>query len=188
MAEPGQREAERAGAGLGDLSPRLAMPIAGGRPASPPGRLKDAADHPNAAADANRAVSTTAGGVLSARVTAEELRAFDALIASLGLRGRSEALRIMVRGAAGFLELGRDEVAALSEIAHELHKIGVNVNQIALAANRGRVPMMHAEWQAVNELRAVLPPLRLMLNRIVDARRRGGAARFAAGVAEARHG
>ena len=137
---------------------------------------------------ADRAATTTGGAVLSARVSGDELAAFDALIKTLGLRSRSDALRVMVRGASGFLEFSREDAAALSEIAHELHKIGVNVNQIALAANRGRVPMMRAEWQAVNELRAVLPPLRKMLKQIVDERRRKGAALFREEVAGAHNG
>ena len=150
--------------------------------------LTAGADRHDLAPSSDRAATTTGGAVLSARVSSAELEVFDALIKTLGLRSRSDALRVMVRGASGFLEFSREDAAALSEIAHELHKIGVNVNQIALAANRGRVPMMRAEWQAVNELRAVLPPLRKMLKQIVDERRRKGAALFRKEVVGARNG
>lgn len=44
----------------------------------------------------DRATTTTGGGVLSARVSGEELAAFDVLIKTLGLRSSSDALPVMV--------------------------------------------------------------------------------------------
>jgi Arc/MetJ-type ribon-helix-helix transcriptional regulator len=134
------------------------------------------------------AATTTSGNILSARVSREELRAFDALIGAHGFRSRSDALRAMIRLAAGFLEVSREDGAALSELQHELHKIGVNVNQIALAANRRQVPLMQAQWQGLNDLRAVLPSVRTLLKQMVDEHRRRGTALFRAVVAEVDHG
>ena len=179
---------ERSKEGRFDCSAHNLVAGSTASPVATQGLVKAGTDLPDAATLSDRAASTTGGGVLSSRVSGEELEAFDALIKSLDLRSRSDALRVLVRAASGFLEFSREDATALSEIARELHKIGVNVNQIALAANRGRVPMMRAEWQAVNDLRALLPPLRKMLKQIVDERRRKGAALFQAEVAGARNG
>ena len=103
--------------------------------------------------------TTTGGTILSARV-------------------RSDALRAMIRVGSGFLEFSREDAEALLEVQHELHKIGVNVNQIALAANRRRVNLVQAQWQDLNELRAVLPSVRTLLKQINDEHRRRGIALF----------
>ena len=120
----------------------------------------------------------TAGQVVSCRLPAEELRAFDALCTQLGATSRSDGVRSIVRMAAGFLEFSRADSARLDEIRFELHKIGVNVNQIALAANRGRSPMVKAQWASVDELRRMLPMVAKTLNQVIAERRRRGVALF----------
>lgn len=128
--------------------------------------------------DAKNDATTTSGTILSARVSSGELQAFDAMVAELGYRSRSDALRAMIRVGSGFLEFSREDAEALLEVQHELHKIGVNVNQIALAANRRRVALVQAQWQDLNELRAVLPSVRTLLKQINDEHRRRGTALF----------
>ena len=95
-----------------------------------------------------------------------------------------------MRMAAGFLEFSRADSARLDEIRFELHKIGVNVNQIALAANRGRSPMVKAQWASVDELRRALPVVAKTLNQVIAERRRRGVALFRkfAEAEGARHG
>ena len=78
----------------------------------------------------------------------------------------------------GFLEFSREDSARLEEIRYELGKIGTNVNQIALAANRGRAPMVKAQWAAVEELRRSLPSVTKALSQIIAERRRQGVALF----------
>lgn len=134
------------------------------------------------------AAVTTGGAILSARVSGEELQAFDALVAELGYRSRSDALRAMIRVGSGFLEFRPEEAEALAELQHELHKIGVNVNQIALAANRRRVALVQAQWQDLNELRAALPAVRGLLKQINDEHRRRGMALFRPLSGEPAHG
>lgn len=128
--------------------------------------------------DAKNDATTTSGTILSARISKDELLAFDAMVAELGYRSRSDALRAMIRVGSGFLEFSREDAEALLEVQHELHKIGVNVNQIALAANRRRVALVQAQWQDLNELRAVLPSVRTLLKQINDEHRRRGVALF----------
>lgn len=66
----------------------------------------------------------------------------------------------------------------MEEIRYELGKIGTNVNQIALAANRGRTPMVKAQWASVEELRRSLPGLAKAMAQIIAERRRQGMALF----------
>ncbi|MDR0810502.1 MAG: hypothetical protein LBE86_15485 [Gemmobacter sp.] len=60
----------------------------------------------------------------------------------------------------------------------DLHRIGTGVNQIALAANRGRADLLREQWEIVNELRRTLPGVRNLLARIVAERHRQGVALF----------
>ena len=131
------------------------------------------------------------GQVVSCSLPAEELHAFDALCTQLGAKSRSDGVRSVVRMASGFLEFSREDSAKLDEIRHELGKIGTNVNQIALAANRGRAPMVKAQWASVDELRRSLPMVAKALSQIIAERRRQGVAlfrKFAEAQEAARHG
>jgi hypothetical protein len=125
-----------------------------------------------------RPTAEGSGQVVSCRLPAEELHAFDALCSQLGTRSRSDGVRSIVRMASGFLEFSREDSARLEEIRYELGKIGTNVNQIALAANRGRAPMVKAQWASVDELRRSLPSVAKTLNQIIAERRRQGVALF----------
>ena len=118
------------------------------------------------------------GQVVSCRLPAEELQAFDALCTQLGAKARSDGVRSVVRMASGFLEFSREDSARLEEIRYALSKIGTNVNQIALAANRGRTPMVKAQWASIDELRLSLPGLAKALSQIIAERRRQGVALF----------
>jgi hypothetical protein len=125
-----------------------------------------------------RPVADGSGQVVSCRLPAEELHAFDALCTQLGAKSRSDGVRSVVRMASGFLEFSREDSARLEDIRYELGKIGTNVNQIALAANRGRAPMVKAQWASVDELRQSLPMVAKALSQIIAERRRQGVALF----------
>lgn len=125
-----------------------------------------------------------AGYVISCRLAAEEVTAFDDLCAGLGATSRSEGVRLVVRMASGFLEFSQSDVGHLDGLRQELRRIGTGVNQIALAANRGRSDLVRAQWEAVDELRRSLPGVRNLLGQIVAERRREGVALFQAFVAE----
>lgn len=123
---------------------------------------------------------TTGGRILSVRVSREEAQAFDAAIGTAGFTSRSEALRVLVRGAGGTVVPLPEETELLAGLAHELHKVGVNVNQIALAANRRQIALMRAEWDEIGALRKLLPELRLAIGRFVALRRQAGRAALGA--------
>lgn len=126
---------------------------------------------------------TTGGRILSVRVSREEALAFDAATLSAGFTSRSEALRVLVRGAGGAVAPLPEETELLAALARELHKIGVNVNQIALAANRRQIALVRAEWDEVGTLRKLLPELRLAIGRLVGLRRQVGRAALGAATA-----
>ncbi|PTX41830.1 mobilization protein MobC [Gemmobacter caeni] len=119
---------------------------------------------------------TTGGRILSVRVSREEALAFDAATLSAGFTSRSEALRVLVRGAGGAVAPLPEETELLVSLTRELHKIGVNVNQIALAANRRQIALVRAEWDEIGALRKFLPELRLAIGRLVGLRRQAGRA------------
>ena len=122
--------------------------------------------------------TTTSGKAVTVRLSPEEVAALARLQEQLGASSRSDALRSVLRASVGMLEFPPAEAAKLGEIKSELHKIGVNVNQIALAANRGRIDLARAEWQVLNELRLSLPKLRTWLNAVVEEQRRRGVRLF----------
>jgi hypothetical protein len=124
--------------------------------------------------------SVDKGQVVSCRLPAEELTAFDTLCTELGAASRSDGLRCIVRMAGGFLEFSRADSDRLEEIRYQLGKIGTNVNQIALAANRGRTAMVRSQWGTVDELRRLLPLAMTTLGQIIAERRRQGVALFRA--------
>lgn len=129
--------------------------------------------------------TTTAGQVVSCRLSPEELRVFDGLCSQMGARSRSDGLRSIIRMSGGFLEFSRADSDALEGIHAELHKIGVNVNQVAHAANRGRVDLVKGQWAALNDLRRALPGVRKLVLQIIRERRRRGVELFRAQVAAA---
>jgi Bacterial mobilisation protein (MobC) len=131
---------------------------------------------------------TTGGRILSVRVSREEAQALDEVMVMAGFSSRSEALRSMVRGAGGAVTPLPEETELLAGLARELHKIGVNVNQIALAANRRQIALMRAEWDAIAELRKLLPELRLAIGRLVGLRRHAGRSALASADAGSRSG
>lgn len=125
----------------------------------------------------------SAGGVISCRLTGEELTAFDGLCSDLGARSRSDGVRLVVRMASGFLEFSRADDERLEGMGQELHRIGTGVNQVALAARRGRIDLVQDQWDAVDALRRELPGMRSLLGQVVAERRRQGRALFRAFLA-----
>lgn len=124
-------------------------------------------------ASASRA-TTSAGAGIAVRLSPAEIDALNRLKHRAGYGSNSEAIRSLLRMSVGMLEFDREEQTRLEEIHTELHKIGVNVNQIALAANRGRTDLVQHQWKAINDLRRSLPEVRTYLKAVIDEQRRKG--------------
>lgn len=122
--------------------------------------------------------TTTDGKPVSARLTPAEIEQMEALKARFGFGSNSDAIRALVRAASGMLEFDPVTAEKLTEVKAELHKIGVNVNQIALAANKGRIDLARQEWAALNAVRQALPGVRIYLQAVVDEQRRRGTRLF----------
>lgn len=118
--------------------------------------------------------STTTGKTVGIRLSKTEIAALERLKDRRGYATNSDALRSLLRLAVGLLEFEPEEARALAGIQTELHKIGVNINQIALAANRGKTDLLQNQWREINELRRVLPETRNFLKTVVDEQRRKG--------------
>lgn len=118
--------------------------------------------------------ATSANRIVAFRLSEDEFRAFSVLAMESGCETNGEFARVLVRSAAGFVEISREKADALEEIRAELHKIGVNVNQIARAANSRKVHLAKAQWDEITKLSNDLVPLRTYFNGIVaEARRKG---------------
>lgn len=117
---------------------------------------------------------TTGGKIVTVRLSVEEFDALETLRERIDAGSRSDTLRSLIRSSVGMLEFSPEDASRMGEIKTELHKIGVNINQIALAANRGRIDMARQEWGAINDLRQALPKVRTWLNAVVDEQRRRG--------------
>lgn len=122
--------------------------------------------------------ATTDGKPVSARLTPTEIEQLEWLKARFGFGSNSDAIRALVRAASGMLEFDPVTASRLTEVKAELHKIGVNVNQIALAANRGRIDLTRHEWKALDAVRQALPGVRIYLQAVVDEQRRRGTRLF----------
>ena len=122
--------------------------------------------------------ATTDGKPVSARLTPTEIEQLEWLKARFGFGSNSDAIRALVRAASGMLEFDPVTAEKLTEVKAELHKIGVNVNQIALAANRGRIDLTRHEWKALDAVRQALPGVRIYLQAVVDEQRRRGTRLF----------
>ena len=122
--------------------------------------------------------TTTDGKPVSARLTPTEIEQLEWLKARFGFGSNSDAIRALVRAASGMLEFDPVTAEKLTEVKAELHKIGVNVNQIALAANRGRIDLTRHEWKALDAVRQALPGVRIYLQAVVDEQRRRGTRLF----------
>ena len=122
--------------------------------------------------------ATTEGKPVSARLTPAEIEQLEWVKSRFGYGSNSDAIRALVRAASGMLEFDPVTAEKLTEVKTELHKIGVNVNQIALAANKGRIDLARQEWAALNAVRQALPGVRIYLQAVVDEQRRRGTRLF----------
>lgn len=123
--------------------------------------------------------SATAGIVVTVRLAAAEARAFEARVAALGLRSRSEGLRAAVRSASGLLEFSGEENDRLDALTRALNQIGVNVNQLTRLANSGRLSTGARQLDVLSELRREVSQLRAYMLDLTAERRRRGVKLFA---------
>ncbi len=92
------------------------------------------------------------GAGTSAYLKAPERAALDRLIAEHGYRSRSHVLAHLVRSAAGLATMDAESASVFKEIATQLRGIAVNINQMARAANRGKLAWTEADKAEMQDL------------------------------------
>lgn len=125
-----------------------------------------------------RFVSTKFAAGTAPRLTPAEIDQLEWLKAHFGFGSNSDAIRALVWAASGMLDFDPVTAEKLNEVRGEMRKFGVNVNQIALASNRGRIDLARQEWQAVDELRRAFPRVEGYLRAVVNEQRRRGTRLF----------
>ncbi len=110
--------------------------------------------------------------LVSFRVSPAEKRAFDEKLARAGFKDRSDALRAMVRNSVGLLDRNFAFVGEVKALYDEVSAIGVNVNQIARAVNRGQAPPLREAGKEIAELKSQLRKVLPALNDVVQEARR----------------
>jgi len=110
--------------------------------------------------------------LVSFRVSAAEKKAFDEALARAGFKDRSDALRALVRNSVGLLDRNFAFVGEVKALYDEVSAIGVNVNQIARAVNRGQAPPMREAGKELLELKSQLRQVLPVLNHVVQEARR----------------
>lgn len=106
------------------------------------------------------------------RLSRAERDAFDQAVEAAGYRDRSDALRGMVRCSVGMLDRQNAFVGEVKALYSELSAIGVNINQIARAVNRGQAPPLREVGPELQGLKRQLMRVMPALNEVVlEARR-----------------
>ena len=123
--------------------------------------------------------STTGGALLTCRLSQEEFEGFDQAWEAAGLASRSDAVRVLVRRAAGLFEPDHREIGAWAEVAHQLRGVATNINQMAKAANRGQIAWGAEERAEMRDLAKGVHDLEVRLRRLSQGARQASAARKA---------
>lgn len=118
--------------------------------------------------------------VVAVRLSDREVAALDVLMEQHGFKSRSELMRAVVRSASGMLEFSGESGARLEALERAVSKLGVNVNQIARAANKGRFTMGAESREVLHAVRRVFASQQAELRDIVAEKRRRGIRGFEA--------
>lgn len=110
--------------------------------------------------------------VVTFRISEGERAAFEEELARAGFKDRSDALRALVRNSVGLLDRNFAFVGEVKALYDEVSAIGVNVNQIARAVNRGQAPPMSEAGKELAELKSQLRKVLPVLNYVVQEARR----------------
>lgn len=121
---------------------------------------------------------------VSFRISAGEQEAFDEELARAGFKDRSDALRALVRNSVGLLDRNFAFVGEVKALYDEVSAIGVNVNQIARAVNRGQAPPLREAGKDLAELKSQLRKVLPALNNVVQEARRSNERVWAAARAD----
>lgn len=122
---------------------------------------------------------------VSFRAPRSELDAFEALAAEAGLGRRGSAFRALLRMSTGLLTVPAAQLAQAHHAAIALSSLGINLNQLARAVNRGKLRLDDEDRALLGALAREVEALRRQFQRAhEEAKERQAHAR----AALARHG
>ena len=119
------------------------------------------------------------------RAPRSEIEAFEALAAEAGLGRRGSAFRALLRMSTGLLTVPAAQLAEAHHAAIALSSLGINLNQLARAVNRGKLRLNDEDRALLGALAREVEGLRRQFQRAhEEAKERQAHAR----AALARHG
>lgn len=129
--------------------------------------------NPKSAGDAAK---TSTAKPFSVRATPQELEVLDATWRGRGYASRNHLLRHLIRVAAEVADPDPENAAQLAGIARQLRGMAVNINQMARAANRGKLRWSDREKTEMVELARTCGKLTREISGVLgQAARRGRA-------------
>ena len=113
---------------------------------------------------------------IAVRIDGDALRHFDGVLFTHGFSTRSEALRRIIYGAAGFFSPDEHLANEVKKAVSELARVGTNINQIARRLNQAAVmgspgTTSKAELIEIRELSSLVLELRNDLQSVINRRR-----------------
>jgi len=115
--------------------------------------------------------------VIGIRVSARDLRGFDAALGRRGIAHRSDAMRRLMLAADDILRPDEDMTEELRRMSAALNRIGNNVNQVARRLNEAKVrgerpPYTAASHAEIRELAGLVFDMADQIQEMFRARRR----------------
>ena len=115
--------------------------------------------------------------VIGIRVSARDLRGFDAALGRRGIAYRSEAMRRLMLAADDILRPDEDMTEELRTMSAALNRVGNNVNQVARRLNEAKVrgerpPYTAASHAEIRELAGLVFDMADQIQQLFRARRR----------------
>ena len=106
------------------------------------------------------------------RLNEDEMNALKAFCVDGEFRSNADAHRALLRSTQGFLECSRKAQSEFEILKRQIEGIANNINQVAFAANRKDISLVHSQWEDVEELRAGLGAFSDRVNDVLDEMRR----------------
>ena len=132
---------------------------------------------PESARTERQAANASRSRVIGIRVSARDLRGFDAVLGRRGIAHRSDAMRRLMLAADNILRPDEVMTEELRTMSAALNRVGNNVNQVARRLNEAKVrgelpPYTAASHAEIRELAGLVFDMADQIQQLFRARRR----------------